>query len=147
MRKLTKQERNVVVDKRPALEQLDQTGSVQLILSPFVHAGLNINEMTTCLFNSLTMQKVYLTNEKYAKFLTDLSVGHLGDDVKSLIELKFIVPESFDPEQVFDTVANSLSKKSLFQVSRTFWLLISVILDAVIVSSKTLYVITEVSYT
>ena len=74
MRKSTKQERNVVVDKRPALEQLDQEGSVQLILSPFVHV-FNINEMTTCLFNSLTMQKVYLTNEKYAKVLTDLSVG------------------------------------------------------------------------
>lgn len=113
MRKLTKQERNVVVDKRPALEQLDHEGSFQLILSPFVHV-FNINEMTTCLFNSLTMQKVYLTNEKYAKVLTDLSVGYLGDDVKSLIELKFIVPEGFDPEQVFDTVAKSLLKKKPF---------------------------------
>ena len=113
MRKLTKQERNVVVNKRQALEQLDQEGSVHLILSPFVHV-FNINEMTTCLFNSLTMQKVYLTNEKYAKVLTDLSAGYRGEDVKSLIELKFIVPEGFDPEQVFDTVANSLLKKKPF---------------------------------
>ena len=96
-----------------ALEQFDQEGSAQLVLSPFVHV-FNINEMTTCLYNSLTMQKVYLTNEKYAKVLTDLSAGYRGDDVKSLIELKFIVPKGFDPEKVFDTVANSLLKKKPF---------------------------------
>jgi sulfatase maturation enzyme AslB (radical SAM superfamily) len=52
-----------------------------------------------------------LTNEKYAKVLTDLSTGDRSGDVKSLIDLKFIVPEGFDQQKVFDAIGNSLLKK------------------------------------
>jgi uncharacterized protein len=79
----------------------------QLMLSPFSHL-FNINESTKCLFNSLTLKKVYLTNDKYAKLLTDLSIGNRSRDVKSLIDMKFIVPQGFDEKKVFDSIANSV---------------------------------------
>ncbi len=81
-----------------------------MILSPFVHL-FNIDESTKCLFNSLTLKKVYLTNKKYEKVLADLSKGKRSTDLKELIELKFVVPQGFDAEKVFDTVANSLLRK------------------------------------
>ena len=82
----------------------------QLIFSPFVHL-FNIDESTKCLFNSLTLKKVYLTNKKYEKILADLSRGSRSTGVKELIELKFVVPQGFDAEKVFDTVASSLLRK------------------------------------
>jgi uncharacterized protein len=110
MGKLTKQGHNAFMNKRLSNEQLDQIESTQLILSPFVHV-FEINETTKCLFNSLTLQKVYLANEKYSKLYRDLSTAVHSEEVKSLVESKFLVPRGFDPEQVFDTVANSLLKK------------------------------------
>ena len=99
------------------LEQFEQSGHVKLILSPFVHL-FNINDKTKCLYNSLTLKKVYFSNNKYIKFLTDLSAGNFSEDLKSLIELKFIVPQGFDQEKVLETVANSLlSKKPLPSIS------------------------------
>ena len=76
--------------------------------------------MTKCLFNSLTLKKVYLTNDKYSKVLTDLSEGERSDDVKSLIELKFVVPQGFEEEKVFDTIANIVLRKMPLPISRTF---------------------------
>ena len=91
-------------------EQTLHEESAKLMLSPFVHL-FNIDESTKCLFNSLTLKKVYLTNKKYEKILADLNRGNLSTDVKELIELKFVVPQGFDAEKVFDTVANSLLRK------------------------------------
>ena len=101
MRKLnTKQpnEPNPLASKNQTTEQLNHQELAQLILSPFIHL-FNINETTKCLFNSLTLKKVYLTNDKYAKLLTDLSMGNRSKDVKSLIDLKFIVPQGFDADK------------------------------------------------
>ena len=86
-------------------EILDRQKPAKLMLSPFSHL-FNINESTKCLFNSLTLKKVYLTNDKYAKLLTDLSVGKRSRYIKSLIDLKFIVPQGFDEKKVFDNIAN-----------------------------------------
>ena len=120
MSKLTKQEHNAIVNKRPPLEQLNQDGSVQLILSPFVHL-FNINEMTKCLFNSLTLQKVYLNNEKYDKILTDLSIANQSDEVKSLVKLKFLVLKVLTRRKCLIQLQTVRSKKSLLRVSRMFW--------------------------
>ncbi len=114
MRKLsTKQpnEPNPLASKNQAFEELNHQENAQLILSPFVHL-FNINEKTKCLFNSLSLKKVYLTNSEYDKLLTDLSLGNRSRDVKSLIDLQFIVPEGFDEEKVFDSIANSLLRKN-----------------------------------
>ncbi len=113
VRKMSKKQPNqlnpLAFKKHPS-EQLDHQKIAQLILSPFIHL-FNINESTKCLFNSLTLKKVYLTNDNYTKLLIDLSMGKRSRDVKSLIDLKFIVPLGFDAEKVFDSVANSLLRK------------------------------------
>ena len=101
-----------LVNKSQPSGQILREESAQLILSPFVHL-FNIDESTKCLFNSLTLKKVYLTNKKYEKILGDLSRGIRSTGIKELIELKFVVPQGFDAEKVFDTVANSLLRKSL----------------------------------
>jgi uncharacterized protein len=91
-------------------EELDYEELDKLILSPFVHL-FNIDETTKCLFNSLTLKKVYLRNDEYVGVFTDLSMGHLSRSVKKLIKLKFIVPRGFDQYKVFNSVANSLLRK------------------------------------
>ncbi len=101
---------NVFMNGSQPSGQMLREGSAQWILSPFVHL-FNIDESTKCLFNSLTLKKVYLTNKKYEKVLSDLSKGECSKDVKELIELKFVVPQGFDEEKVFDTVATSLLRK------------------------------------
>ena len=101
---------NVIVNKNQPSEQMLRGELAQLILSPFVHL-FNIDESTKCLFNSLTLKKVYLTNKKYEKILADLSRGIHSTGVKELTELKFVVPKGFDAEKVFDTVAGSLLRK------------------------------------
>ena len=102
---------NVLVNKSQLSEQICHEESAQLILSPFVHL-FNIGDSTKCLFNSLTLKKVYLANKKYEKVLSDLSKGKRSNDLKELIELKFVVPQGFDAQKVFDTVASSLLRKS-----------------------------------
>ena len=92
------------------LKQFERSGNVQLILSPFVHL-FNIDYKTKCLFNSLTLKKVYFSNNKYTKVLTDLSVGNSSKDLKKLIDLEFIVPQNFDQEKVFSSIADSLLQK------------------------------------
>ena len=62
-------------------------------------------------FHSLNLKKVYLTNKKYEKVLSDLSKGERSKNVKDLIELKFVVPQGFNEEKVFDAVASSLLRK------------------------------------
>ncbi len=96
--------------KTQTTKQLSHPELVQLVLSPFIHL-FDINQTTKCLFNSLTLKKVYLTNSKYAKLLTDLNIGNRSKDVKSLIDLQFIVPQGFDENKVFDSIANSLLRK------------------------------------
>ena len=105
-----RKEQNSLVNKSSPIVKTDQEELAQLIFSPFVHL-FNIDEMTKCLFNSLTLKKVYLTNEMYVKVLTDLSVGNRSDRIKRLIKLKFIVPQGFDQEKVFDTVADTVLRK------------------------------------
>src|ERR1035437_3064941 len=95
---------NVIMNKSQPSELKRHEEQPQLILSPFVHL-FNIDEKTKCLFNSLTLKKVYLTNKKYEKILADLSRGIRSTGVKELIELKFVVPQGFDAEKVFDAVA------------------------------------------
>lgn len=109
MGKVTKQAHIEIMDKKSIIKQLNDR-SIQLTLSPFVHV-FDINEITKCLFNSLTLQKVYLTNEEYTKLLVDLSEANRSKDINRLIELKFIVPEGLDPQRVFDSVADSLLRK------------------------------------
>ena len=101
---------NVIVNKNQPSEQILHEEMAQLILSPFVHL-FNIDESTKCLFNSLTLKKLYLTNKKYEKVLSDLSKGERSNDVKELIDLKFVVPQGFNAEKVFDAVASSLLRK------------------------------------
>ena len=101
---------NVFMNGSQPSGQMLREGSAQWILSPFVHL-FNIDESTKCLFNSLTLKKVYLTNKKYEKVLSDLSKGECSKDVTELIELKFVVPQGFDEVKVFDTVATSLLRK------------------------------------
>jgi uncharacterized protein len=98
------------MNKNMSLKQLDQEKLVQLMLSPFVHL-FNIDENTKCFFNSLTLKKVYLTNEEFVKVLTDLSRGSQSDIVRNLVKLKFIVPQGFDQQKVFDTLASNLLRK------------------------------------
>jgi len=111
MSKKQSKQLNVIVNKSLPSKQIRHEDPVQLILSPFVHL-FNIEESTMCLFNSLTLKKVYLTNKKYEKVLADLSRGICSTSIKELIELKFVVPQGFDAEEVFDAVANSLLRKS-----------------------------------
>ncbi len=101
---------NVFMNESQPSGQMLREECAQWILSPFVHL-FNIDESTKCLFNSLTLKKVYLTNKKYEKVLSDLSKGECSKDVKELIELKFVVPQGFDEVKVFDTVATSLLRK------------------------------------
>ena len=114
MSKLSKKQFNKCERIRLSNKSLSVTPAkeehAQLILSPFVHL-FNINEETKCLYNSLTMKKVYLTNEKYAKILTHLCIGDSSDDLKKLIDLRFVVPQGFDKEKVFDTIANNVLRK------------------------------------
>ena len=113
MRKLsTKQpnEPNPLASKNQTTEQLNHQEPAQLTLSPFIHL-FNINETTNCLYNSLTLKKVYLTNDKYAKLLTNLSMGNRSKDIENLIDLKFIVPQGFDEIKVLDSIANSVLRK------------------------------------
>lgn len=107
MAKITRQPH---IDKTAGRPQLVQELSNQWILSPFVHA-FNINESTKCLFNSLTLKKIYLDSEKYAKLIADLNTTQPNAEVKSLIDLKFLVPKGFDPKRVFDSLAGSLLRK------------------------------------
>ncbi len=107
MAKITRQPH---IDKTVGRPQLVQELSNQWILSPFVHA-FNINESTKCLFNSLTLKKIYLDSEKYAKLIADVSTTQPNAEVKSLIDLKFLVPKGFDPKRVFDSLAGSLLRK------------------------------------
>ncbi len=86
---------NVIVNKNQPSDQMLREEHAQLILSPFVHL-FNIDESTKCLFNSLTLKKVYLTNKKYEKVLADLSKGEHSKGIKELMELKFVVPQGFD---------------------------------------------------
>ncbi|MGO8807613.1 MAG: hypothetical protein ACLQO7_13660, partial [Candidatus Bathyarchaeia archaeon] len=62
---------NVIVNKNQPSVQMPREELAQLVLSPFVHL-FNVDESTKCLFNSLTLKKVYLTNKKYEKVLADL---------------------------------------------------------------------------
>jgi uncharacterized protein len=101
---------NEIVNSNLPSEQMLREECAQLILSPFVHL-FSIDESTKCLFNSLTLKKVYLTNKKYEKILADLSRGIRSTGVKELTELKFVVPKGFDAEKVFDAVAGSLLRK------------------------------------
>ncbi len=101
---------SVFVNESQPSGQMLREEPAQWILSPFVHL-FNIDESTKCLFNSLTLKKVYLTNNKYEKVLSDLSKDERSSDVKELIELKFVVPQGFDEEKVFATVASSLLRK------------------------------------
>ncbi len=102
---------NEIINKNQPSKQMLREESAQLILSPFVHL-FDIDESTKCLFNSLTLKKIYLTNKKYEKILADLSSGIRSSDIKELIELKFVVPRGFDAKKVFDAVAASLLRKS-----------------------------------
>ena len=108
-KKQSKEVHEIINGNQPS-KQILREELAQLILSPFVHL-FNIDESTKCLFNSLTLKKVYLTNKKYEKILADLSRGSRSTGVKELIELKFVVPQGFDAEKVFDTVASSLLRK------------------------------------
>ncbi len=113
MRKLSTKQSNGRIrfaSKTQTTKQLSQPELVQLVLSPFIHL-FDINQTTKCLFNSLTLKKVYLSNSKYAKLLTDLNIGNRSKDIKSLIDLQFIVPQGFDENKVFDSIANSLLRK------------------------------------
>ena len=88
-----------IINRNQPSKQILREELAQLILSPFVHL-FNIDESTKCLFNSLTLKKVYLTNKKYEKILADLSRGSRSTGVKELIELKFVVPQGFDGKSV-----------------------------------------------
>ena len=110
MSKKQSKEVNEIINRNQPSKQILREELAQLILSPFVHL-FNIDESTKCLFNSLTLKKVYLTNKKYEKVLADLSRGIRSIGVKELTELKFMVPQGFDAEKVFDTVASSLLRK------------------------------------
>ena len=101
---------NLLAIKNQPSNQLDHQELAQLIFSPFIHL-FNINETTKCLFNSLTLKKIYLANDKYAKLLLDLNTGNHSRDVKSLVDLKFIVPQGFDQKKVFDSIGDSLLRK------------------------------------
>ncbi len=101
---------NVIVNKNQSSERVLREELAQGVLSPFVHL-FDIDESTKCLFNSLTLKKVYLTNKKYEKVLADLSEGEHGKDIKELMELKFLVPQGFNEEKVFETLATSLLRK------------------------------------
>ena len=101
---------NSATDNTKTLMQLIQEESGQLMFSPFVHF-FEINKKTMCLFNSLTLKKVYLSNKKNSKILTALSAKNFTNDVKNLVALNFIVPKDFDAEKVFDSVGNSLLRK------------------------------------
>ena len=112
-RKLNKEQPNKndpLAFNNQSSKQLDHQEPAQLIFSPFIHL-FDINESTKCLFNSLTLKKVYLTNKKYEKVLSDLSKGEISKDIKELMELKFVVPQGFNDEKVFETVAASLLRK------------------------------------
>src|SRR5665647_398743 len=110
MSKKQSKEVNEIINRNQPSKQILREELAQLILSPFVHL-FNVDESTKCLFNSLTLKKVYLTNKKFEKVLSDLSKGERSNDVKELTELKFVVPQGFDAEKVFDTVASSLLRK------------------------------------
>ncbi len=110
MSKKQSEKLDVVNNKSRPYDQMRYEKPAQLILSPFIHL-FNIDESTRCLFNSLTLKKVYLTNKKYEKVLADLSRGICSKDVKDLVELKFVVPQGFDEQKVFDTVGNSLLRR------------------------------------
>jgi uncharacterized protein len=97
-------------DKKAGQMQLVQEVSNQWILSPFVHV-FNIDESTICLFNSLTLKKIYLDSEKYAKLIANASTTKPNSQVKSLIDLKFFVPKGFNQKQVFNSIAGSLLRK------------------------------------
>ncbi len=101
---------NALLNKSNPGKQSSCEEPSQLILSPFIHL-FNIDETTKCLFNSLTLKKVYLSNDEYVKVLTDLSKGHQSGYVKKLIKLKFIVPRGFDQEKVFNNIADSVLRK------------------------------------
>jgi uncharacterized protein len=101
---------NSTIDNSKSLAQLVQEKSGKLIFSPFVHF-FEINEKTICLFNSLTLKKVYLSNKKNSKILTDLKSKNFTNDVKNLIDLNFIVPKNFDAAKVFDSVGKRLLRK------------------------------------
>jgi uncharacterized protein len=110
MSKKQSKEVNEIINRNQPSKQILREELAQLILSPFVHLFI-IDESTKCLFNSLTLKKVYLTNKKYEKVLADLSRGIRSTGVKELTESKFVVPQGFDAEKVFDTVASSLLRK------------------------------------
>ncbi len=99
------------MNKSQSSEQIIREKLAQSILSPFVHL-FNIDESTKCLFNSLTLKKVYLTNKKYEKVLANLSRGESSKDIKELMKLNFLVPQGFDEEKVLEAVAASLLRKS-----------------------------------
>jgi sulfatase maturation enzyme AslB (radical SAM superfamily) len=91
------------------VEQLSQ-GNIKLVISPFVHI-FEINQDTKCLFNSMTLKKVYLPNRKFMNLLVDIDLAKKSNSIKKLIRLNFLVPEGFNPEQVFNAVGAKLLKK------------------------------------
>ena len=54
---------------------------------------------------------MYLTKKKYEKVLENLGRIESSKDIKELMKLNFLVPQGFDKEKVFETVANSLLRK------------------------------------
>lgn len=104
-------EKNEFVNEPPSDIQPNHEESEQLTLSPFVHL-FNIDDKTKCLFHSLTLKKIYLTNDEYTQVLTDIAVGDLTDEAKNLIALEFVVPQSFDQKKVFDAAAEKMLRKT-----------------------------------
>ncbi len=110
-KKQLKKDHGSLLNAKATIEQSHREGSDQLTFSPFVHI-FNINDDTKCLFHSLTLKKVYLKNDEYISVLTGLATDSLSESVKSLLNLEFIVPQSFDRERVFCTLADKMLRKT-----------------------------------
>ena len=52
-----------------------------------------------------------MDSEKYVQLIAKASATQPNAEVKSLIDLKFLVPKSFDPKRVFDSLAGSFLRK------------------------------------
>ena len=106
-----KKNHDSLLNAKATIEQKHRQGSDQLMFSPFVYI-FNINDDTKCLFHSLTLKKAYLKNGEYITVLTDMAADNITESVKSLLDLEFIVTQSFDQERVFCTLADKMLRKT-----------------------------------
>jgi uncharacterized protein len=59
----------------------------------------------------LNLKRIYLNQEDYCRIVSNLNTGLVTAQIKNLIELDFIVSETYDQEKAFQQIANKVLRR------------------------------------